>query len=270
MEVTDLINKKDPARQQRLDKAILGIAQAYGPYDFWLENINPLANPDTTWRAFMVVSALKDVGFVDKAMFLLNSRDSRVRAWSCNYLAAVNHTEASEKIFSLCDDPSPRVRFHARKAFISMHGGENLFTGNRQFIHAEFPVLISEDNPKGRENLAMILRKQGFTTYTADTARETLELALKVKPQVIVTDNQKITQVKDPKFNRMARYVDNISGLNMTWDICRFRELRETLLFMLTADELEPIFLWNGGDVFLSKFRLGAEMLGGIIKTFMQ
>ena len=269
MEVTDLINKIDPARQQRLDKAILSIAQAYGPYDFWLDNINPLANPDTTWRAFMVVSALKDVGFVEKAKFLLNSPDSRVRAWSCNYLETVNHVQASDKLFTLSNDPSPRVRFHARKAFISMHGGENVFSGNRQYMHAQFPVLISEDSPKGREQLAMILQKQGFTTYTADTARETLELALKIKPQVIITDNQKITFINDPKFGSQARYVDNISGLNMTWDICCLQELRETLLFMLTADELEPIFLWHGGDVFLSKHRFGAEMLGGIIQAFM-
>jgi CheY-like chemotaxis protein len=270
MEVTDLLEKNDPARQQKLDKAILGIAQAYGPYDFWLENISPMANPDSTWRAFMVVSALKDVGFVDKAKFLLNSPDSRVRAWSCNYLATVNHTEASEKIFSLCDDPSPRVRFNARKAFITMHGGENVFSGNRHFMHAQFPVLISEDSPKGREVLMTILQKQGFISYAADTARETIELAIKINPQVIVTDNQKITFINDPKFGRQARYVDNISGLNMAWDICRLPELREALLFMLTADELEPIFLWNGGDVFLSKHRFGVEMLGGIIQEFMR
>jgi CheY-like chemotaxis protein len=270
MEVTDLINKKDPARQQRLDKAILGIAQAYGPYKFWLENIIPIANPDATWRALMVVSALKDVGFVEQAKFLLNSPDSRVRGWACYYLGEVNHIQASEKLFALSNDPSHRVRFHARKAFISMHGGENVFSAGRQFMHDQFPVLISEDSPKGRENLAKILQKQGFTTYTADTSMETIECALKCKPQVIVTDNQKITFVADPKSGRQPRYVDNLSGLNMTWDICRIRELRETLLFMLTADELEPIFLWYGGDVFLSKSRFGAEMLGGIIQAFMQ
>ncbi len=270
MEVTDLINQKDPARQQRLDKAILGIAQAYGPYKFWLENIIPIANPDATWRALLVVSALKDGGFVEQAKFLLNSPDSRVKAWACYYLGTVSHLPASEKLFALSDDPSPRVRFQARKAFISMHGGDNVFSGNRHSLHAQFPVLISEDNPQGRENLAKILQKQGFTTYTADTSMETIECALKYKPQVIVTDNQKITFIADPKLGRQPWYVDNISGLNMTWDICRLQELRETLLFMLTADELEPIFLWYGGDVFLSKHRFGAEMLGGIIQEFMQ
>ncbi len=270
MEVTDLINKPDPARQQRLDKAILGIAQAYGPYDFWLQNINPRANPDTTWRALMVVSGLRDVAFVKQATFLLNSPDSRVRAWSCNYLGIMSYVQASEKLFDLSNDPSPRVRFHARKAFISMHDCDNVISGNRQFMHAQFPVLISEDSPKGREHLAMLLQKQGFTTYTAETTNETIDLALKIKPAVIVTDNQKILFINDPKLGKQPRYIDNISGLNMTWDICRIYELREALLFMLTADELEPIFLWYGGDVFLSKYRFGAEMVGGIIQAFME
>jgi CheY-like chemotaxis protein len=270
MEVTDLINQRDPARQQRLDKAILGIAQAFGPYDFWLENLNLRANPDTTWRALMIVSALRDVAFVEQAIFLLNSPDSRVRAWSCNYLAIMNQARASEKLFALAKDPSPRVRFQAQKAFVTMHGGENIFSGNRQVMHVQFPVLISEDNPQGREHLALLLEKQGFTTYTSETSKETINLALKVNPSVIITDNQKILFINDPKFGKQPRYIDNISGLNMTWDICRRPELRETLLFMLTADEVEPIFLWQGGDIFLSKMRLGAEMLGGIIQAFLQ
>lgn len=269
MEITDLINKNDPARQQLLDKAILGIAQAFGPYDFWLENLNPRANPDVTWRALMVISALRDSAFVKQATFLLDSSDSRVRAWSCNYLATMNHVQASEKLFDLINDPSPRVRFHARKAFTAMHDCEQVVTGNRRVMHIQFPVLISEDNLNGREHLAVLLQKQGFVTYIAGTSVETIDIAMKVKPAVIVTDNQKILFLNDPKFGLQPRYIDNISGLNMTWDICRIYELRETLIFMLTADELEPIFLWQGGDVFLSKARFGAEMLGGVIQSFM-
>jgi len=63
--------------------------------------------------------------------------------------------------------------------------------------------------------------------------------ALLLKPLAIVTDNQK------------GR--DNLSGLNMTWDICRIPELRETVLFMLSADYVEVAFLWGGGDCFIHK-----------------
>jgi hypothetical protein len=37
---------------EQFDRAILGIAQAYGPYKFWLENLFPGFNPDATWRGY--------------------------------------------------------------------------------------------------------------------------------------------------------------------------------------------------------------------------
>jgi CheY-like chemotaxis protein len=265
MDETNPLVRLMRSKQPHLDEAILGIAQAYGPYDFWLDNINPMANPDTTWRALMVVSALRNVAFVEKAMFLLNSPNSRVRAWSCYYLSTAMHIQASDKMLALANDPSPRVRYHALKAFITMRpGSENVFAGNRRLVQSEFSILISEDHPKGRENLAKMLRNDGFITYTAATEKETMELALKTKPQVIVTDNQKISLTDNQK------YVDNISGLNMTWDICRLPELGETILIMLTADKLEPIFLWQGGDIYLSKELMEGAMLGIICQEFMQ
>lgn len=253
------------SKQRLLDKAILGIAQAYGPYQFWLENINPMANPDTTWRALMVISALRDRAFMEKVLYLLNSPDSRVRAWSCYYLAAVQCVQASDKLMVKTNDPSSRVRYHARKAFINMHpGSENVFAGNKRFMHGMFPVLISDDQSGGRQNLALMLRKQGFLTFTAAMEKETIDLALRNNPQVIVTDNQKVVPVGDQKT------IDNISGLNMTWDICRLPALRETILIMLTADEIEPIFLWQGGDIFLSKMRMGGAVLRMVLQELMR
>jgi CheY-like chemotaxis protein len=252
-------------KRRILDKAILGLAQAYGPYQFWLGNIAPIANPDATWRAMMVLSALRDKAFIEQAVFLLKSPDSRVRAWSCYYLASVMHVQASDKLLALSNDPSPRVRYHTRKAFIAMQpGSENIFTGNQQFMHGQFPVLVSDDNLGSREKLSAMLMKLGFITYTAAGEKETINLALKNKPQVIVTDNQKITLKGNQK------YVDNLSGLNMTWDICRLPELRETLLIMLSADEIEPTFLWQGGDYYLSKLHFGGAYLGNLLNEYMR
>jgi hypothetical protein len=38
---------------------------------------------------------------------------------------------------------------------------------------------------------------------------------------------------------------------------------------MLTADEVEPAFLWNGGDYFLSKLRFDLRKLIGVVQEYM-
>ena len=240
----------------QFDKAILGIAQAYGPYRFWLENLFPGANPDATWRGLMVVSALKDKAFTELASVLLKSPDSRVRAWSCYYFGSIMYQDSSDKVFALTNDPSPRVRQHARHAIsILQPGSTSGMDRGRRLVHDQFQVLISEDSPKSRQQITQVLRRIGFSTHSAPTESKTLALAKKLKPQVIITDNQKGK--------------DNLSGLNMTWDLCRTSELRETILIMLTADEVEPIFLWQGGDYFLNKLRYGGAQLGPALEMYM-
>jgi hypothetical protein len=56
-----------PIFTHRLQKAILGIAQSYDPYQFWTDNLLPGMNPDATWRALMVVACLKDKLFIKPA-----------------------------------------------------------------------------------------------------------------------------------------------------------------------------------------------------------
>jgi hypothetical protein len=67
----------------KFGKSILGIAQAYGDFGFWTENLAPRMNPDATWRALLVVGALKDSNFAKVVRRLLVSPDSRVHAWAC-------------------------------------------------------------------------------------------------------------------------------------------------------------------------------------------
>jgi CheY-like chemotaxis protein len=238
------------------DKAILGIAQAYGQYQFWLENLFPGSNPDATWRALMVISALKDKAFVEQVSELLKSSDSRVRGWACYYFGSIMHQESSDKLLSLTNDPSPRVRQHARHALSILQPGiDSGMARGRRFVHDEFKVLISEDNPQSRQQLSLLLERAGFVAHYASTEEETLILAEKLNPQIIITDNQKER--------------DNLSGLNMTWDLCRNSKLREIILIMLTVDEIEPIFLWQGGDYFLNKLRFGAAQLVSALTTYM-
>jgi DNA-binding response OmpR family regulator len=100
-------------------------------------------------------------------------------------------------------------------------------------------ILLSDDSPNLRNQVEIAMRGRRYRFATAATEQETIEAALRFKPLAIITDNQK------------GR--DNLSGLNMTWDLCRRPELRETVLFMFTKDDVEVAFLWNGGDRFMRK-----------------
>lgn len=143
-------------------------------------------------------------------------------------------------------DPSNRVRIHARQAIHTLVGPEE---SSRHFPipvpHGESLILVSEDSKTMRSKLSGFFRRAGFHVIDASTEAHTLLAARNLRPGAIITDNQK------------GR--DNLSGLHLTWDLCRIPELRETIIFMLTADLVEAIFLWNGGDYFLSKLRFSVD-----------
>ena len=111
-----------PFKDQKFCKSILDIAQAYGPYSFWTDNLLPGMNPDATWRALMVVAALKDPLFAEPCRVLLSEPDSRVRAWACTVLALLNYRPVFAEILAMITDRSNRVRYHAREAAALMQG----------------------------------------------------------------------------------------------------------------------------------------------------
>ena len=238
----DPSSKIDSFRYPMFCKAIINIAEAYGSPKFWIENLQPGMNPDATWRALMVIGCMENTNFANSARRLLNHPDSRVRAWACFALGRFQDEKSVGKILSLCSDPSNRVRVHARQALQKLIGFEK---ANRHVyirnptLEKECQILISEDSLISLRFLPGILRNEKFIVDTAETASETIKKALVSRPKIIITDNQKDS--------------DNLSGLNMTWDICRTPELRETIIIMRTADFVEPVFLWYGGDYFLSK-----------------
>ncbi len=240
----------------KFDKAVLGIAQAYGNIGFWIENLSPNMNSDATWRALLVVGAMKENRFASMARKLLISPDSRVRAWACFALGQMQDEDALEQIYALNADSSNRVRIHAWQAIQAIVGPEE---SSRHFP-IRIPtnqslILISEDSETMLGTLSALYGKMGFRIRTASTEQDTMKLANEIKPQAIITDNQKGK--------------DNLSGLNMTWDLCRQPNLRETTIFMLTADFIEPIFLWNGGDCFLSKFNSTLDDLAYVVSEYL-
>lgn len=52
----------------------------------------------------------------------------------------------------------------------------------------EKKVLIVEDHPDSRDLLAIYLRMQGYTVYTAEDGREALKLIRLDCPQLLITD----------------------------------------------------------------------------------
>lgn len=236
--------------------SVIGIAQAYGPLTFWLEQLNPEANPDGTWRALMLMGCLQKAEFAYRYRLFLAHRDSRVRAWACFALGQVKDEQSVELIHRLNADPSTRVRIHAWQAIQTMVGAEH---SQRLFPIRNPPantlVLISEDNKQAQAILAGMFSAAGYRVEAVSSELETMQAALSLKPQAIVTDNQK--------------YTDDFSGLNMTWDMIRRPELRETVLFMLTADYVEPIFLWSGGDFFLHKSGTALDKLADAANEYL-
>lgn len=235
---------------------IVQLATPYGGTEFWAENLLPNMNPDATWRALMLVGCLKEPRYRDRARELLIHPDSRVRAWACFALAQLGDEASVEQIRAMNADPSNRVRIHAWQAIRVLVGPEE---SSRLFPIRVPPnetlVLISEDAKKVQLQLSGLFGQMGFTAIVAATEKDTLAAALKFRPGAVITDNQK------------GR--DNLSGLNLTWDICRHHELRETVIFMLTADAVEGVFLWSGGDYFLSKYRFSVDELVQVANEYL-
>lgn len=229
--------------QPRLADGILSLAAGYGSDErFWFENLDLNANPHAIWRALMVYWARQDDRIAEHACLLLKSPSSRVRAWACRYLAAVKFSSAFLDLFAMTNDPSPRVRLSARQAVLSLKpAARQSLLEHRKLRFSRYSVLASEDDPCSRLRLEDMLAGQGFKVAAASSEIETLGIARKLKPHFLVTDNQKLN----------GEVIDNLCGLNMTWDLCRQPDLSEMVIIMLSPDALEPAFLWQGGDAFL-------------------
>jgi len=239
-------------------RQVINLAVAHGDFPFfWLQNLERDANPDATWRTLMVLGCMGDPHHAHLAYQFMVSNDSRVRAWACFALGQMRDRGSLKELEGLCHDPSTRVRVQAHQAISAIRGMHHHLrhrtdhhNGNNKLI------LISDDAVKVQNNLSGALAMMGFRVAVAASEGETLQKARHLKPAAIITDNQKGH--------------DNLSGLNMTWDICRDAELRETLIFMLTADCIEPVFLWHGGDYYLTKSVDPLEKVIGVVSDYLQ
>lgn len=219
---------------------IVQLGNVFGGNRFWPENLMMGMNPRATWQALLYVGCSKQERYTPAIRRLLVHPNSRVRAWACFALSQLNDDRSVDQIRAMNADPSNRVRIHAWQALQVLVGPEQ---SQRPFPiripREELLVLVSEDSLMQQVWLGQILKHMGFNIIAAKSEPETLLLAYKFKPHAIITDNQK------------GR--DNLSGISLTQQISRSKHLENCVLFMLTADFIEPVFLWSGGDYFLWK-----------------
>jgi CheY-like chemotaxis protein len=235
---------------------VVRLGDAHGGPPFWYEVLREDSNPDNIWRALLYIGCLGISGPEPAMRYKLHHPDSRVRAWACFALGQLNDETAVERIAELETDPSSRVRIHAEDAIGSIVGhsppNEN---GNDREPIGEALILISDDSAGVQNQLASALEPLGYPLAFASNEDETLAMALDLHPAAIITDNQKGK--------------DNLNGLRMTGKIANHPELREVVLFMLTADALEGAFLWNGGDYFLQKTPECVSMLITAMQAYL-
>jgi len=219
---------------------VLMIGNAHGGPPFWYEILREDTNAESIRRALLFVGCLGAHGCEEAVRNKLHHPDSRVRAWACFAAGELQDEEARPTIRTLMADSSARVRRQARHALVSLDsGGSRLASRHIGAPPEDALVLISDDSGRMQDQLASVLRPKGFRLAFASSEDETYEMAARLWPWAVITDNQK------------GR--DNLSGLRMTQRLASAPGHRETIVFMMSADFVEGAFLWNGGDRYLPK-----------------
>ena len=239
-----------------LRRQILSLGDAYGGPRFWFELLREDRNPRNVWRALLYVGCVAAPGPEPFIRAALLHNDSRVRAMACFACGCFQDEASAEKLRELCVDSSPRVRVHARGALSKIVRYEDVPRSHLDCSPADGAlVLISDDSVRQQDAVASALMPLGLCIARAIDAGKTQEMARALKPALIVTDNQK--------------FGDNTSGLQATEIISRDPDLNETTILMFSADPLDGVFLWHGGDCFVHKTRWGLGVLREIARAYL-
>lgn len=242
---------------QLLRRQVLSIGDAYGGPPFWYELLREDSNPDNVWRALLYIGCFTAPGPEPAIRNKLLHPDSRVRAMACFALGRFQDEAAADRLRQLCGDPSPRVRIHARTALAAIvEAGDLPPMGSAATPSDSAIILVSEDSLRLQDAIAEALQSLGQRVACAADTVETIEIARRLRPIIVVTDNQKGK--------------DNTAGLRVTEAISRDPTLRESILLMLSADFLDGVFLWHGGDCFIHKILAGLGQLQAVAAEYLQ
>lgn len=240
-----------------LRRQVLLLGDAYGGPRFWYELLREDSNPDNVWHALLYIACVASPGPEPAIRHKLLHPDSRVRAMACFALGRYRDEISADPLRRLCGDPSPRVRVHARTALAAII--DPLYVPRPPYAATSATpptILISEDSLHGQDGVAEALQPLGLNIACAAEATETIEMARRLRPVMVVTDNQK------------GR--DNTAGLRVTEAVSRDPQLRETILLMSSADPLDGVFLWHGGDCYTHKVFGGVRMLRAVADEYLR
>ena len=233
------------------------LGEAYGGLPFWEEVLRGDTYSENIWHALMYLGCLKNHGFEPLIRDKLHHPDSWVRAWACFALAALEDNRSAQQIAHLRNDPSHRVRVHARLAMESITGvGQTSRKPTYNRAHREDLIIVSDDSDAIQIQLTNKLTSKGYLVTSATTEEETITFTQDLAPAAIITDNQKGG--------------DNTNGLRMTTSLSRKDDLKEVVLLMFSADEVEGAFLWSGGDGFVHKHSGGIDQLITVVHSYLQ
>lgn len=233
---------------------IVSIGNGYGGRLFWYEILREDSVSNSIRKALLYIGCLGLPGAESAIRQKLSHPSSRVRAAACKALGTLRDLTSVGLLQELETDSSPRVRTEAKQAVASLRAGSNgKGTAPASAAGPDRPlVLISDDSAHVQDSITGMLTPFNFRFAYASSLQETMGMARRLRPDAILTDNQK------------GR--DNQSGLRMTSMIAEDESQDETALVMVTADRIAGPFLWEGGDSFYLKPFIPAQALGETLR----
>jgi len=243
-----------PCIDDRAAAQIVSIGNGYGGRLFWYEILREDSVSNNIRKALLYIGCLSIPGAELAVRQKLHHPSSRVRSAACKAVSLLKDAASIEALHDLDADPSPRVRTEARRALVALH-----VKGNGKETAAPEPadpgqplVLISDDSARVQDQMTQMLTPYDFRLAYASSLPETMEMAHRLLPDAILTDNQK------------GR--DNQSGLRMTGMIAQDEGHGDTGLVMVSADPIAGPFLWEGGDRFFLKPFVPTEALARALR----
>lgn len=228
---------------------VVALGDAYGGRLFWYEILRTDSYNDSIRKALLYLGCLGMAGPELAIRQKLFHQCSRVRSAACRAVGLLRDAPSAEILSDLESDFSARVRCEARRALralgVEANGREKVSTDEEPGDKNRPLILISDDDPTVQDRLAGLLSPHGFRLAYACSLEETMAMATRLEPKVVITDNQK------------GR--DNQSGLRMTRMFAQDDYYDDMGLVMISVDPIAGPFLWEGGDRFYWKPMFSAE-----------
>lgn len=216
-----------------------GVAWPLGDVPFWKEALKD-SDRDTRRQAALVIGTARVAESAGPLLTILGDDDDQVRAWGAWALGRLIAVDAVGLLTSLLEDPSGRVRFQARRALALIQGeGETELTEQVLTSRAEVDtkVLVSDDDLTLLDVYRLILERAGYKVLCTPGGEQTLELARREPPALVITDRMNI----------------NLNGTDLIFELRGETPTREIPIVVISAEPPDWLAFFWGADIFLQK-----------------